>query len=121
VCCTPYRATKTLMVYLMETNPTVYSWLVNYYKQNPIPKVSNRHNKGQVRLALAGPEAGCCAQLPDQPDRLTARNVFVSAERELGRRQRRDLPAAAAGHARRSSKAGAGEQRAAFSPAAGRE
>ncbi|KAF6258851.1 hypothetical protein COO60DRAFT_1074853 [Scenedesmus sp. NREL 46B-D3] len=32
------RAAKTLMVYLMETNANVYSWLVNFYKQNPIPK-----------------------------------------------------------------------------------
>jgi len=32
------RAAKTLMVYLMETNPTVYQWLVNFYKANPIPK-----------------------------------------------------------------------------------
>lgn len=37
-CC---RATKTLMVYLMETNVNVYSWLVSFYKENPIPKVSS--------------------------------------------------------------------------------
>lgn len=34
------RATKTLMVYLMETNANVYSWLVSFYKEHPIPKVS---------------------------------------------------------------------------------
>lgn len=33
------RAAKTLMVYLMETNANVYSWLVEFYKSNPIPKV----------------------------------------------------------------------------------
>ena len=27
------------MVYLMETNANVYSWLVEFYKKNPIPKV----------------------------------------------------------------------------------
>lgn len=27
------------MVYLMETNANVYSWLVEFYKANPIPKV----------------------------------------------------------------------------------
>jgi hypothetical protein len=29
------------MVYLMETNVNVYSWLVAFYKSNPIPKVNN--------------------------------------------------------------------------------
>ncbi|GBF89839.1 hypothetical protein Rsub_02543 [Raphidocelis subcapitata] len=33
------RAAKTLMIYLMELNPTHYSWLVEFYKVNPIPKV----------------------------------------------------------------------------------
>eukprot|EP00879_Flechtneria_rotunda_P002039 GHRR01002217.1.p1 GENE.GHRR01002217.1~~GHRR01002217.1.p1 ORF type:complete len:556 (+),score=221.04 GHRR01002217.1:104-1771(+) len=32
------RAAKTLMVYLMETNANVYSWLISFYKENPIPK-----------------------------------------------------------------------------------
>lgn len=44
---TACRAAKTLMVYLMETNANVYSWLVNFYKENPIPKVS----RGQLQLA----------------------------------------------------------------------
>jgi hypothetical protein len=34
------RAAKTLMIYLMETNGNVYSWLVEFYKKNPIPRVS---------------------------------------------------------------------------------
>jgi hypothetical protein len=29
------------MVYLMETNANVYSWLVEFYKKNPIPKVGS--------------------------------------------------------------------------------
>jgi hypothetical protein len=33
------RAAKTLMIYLMETNANVYSWLVEFYKKNPIPRV----------------------------------------------------------------------------------
>jgi hypothetical protein len=33
------------MVYLMETNANVYSWLVNFYKQNPIPKVCTAHHQ----------------------------------------------------------------------------
>lgn len=37
---TKHSAAKTLMVYLMETNANVYSWLVEFYKKNPIPKVS---------------------------------------------------------------------------------
>lgn len=36
------------MVYLMETNANVYSWLVEFYKKNPIPKV-----RGLVCLARA--------------------------------------------------------------------
>ncbi|GBF89866.1 hypothetical protein Rsub_02570 [Raphidocelis subcapitata] len=35
------RAAKTLMVYLMELNPIHYSWLVEFYKENPIPKVGS--------------------------------------------------------------------------------
>ncbi len=31
------RAAKTLLVYLQETNPTVYHWLFVYLKQYPIP------------------------------------------------------------------------------------
>jgi hypothetical protein len=33
------------MVYLMETNANVYSWLVNFYKENPIPKVCGPNSK----------------------------------------------------------------------------
>jgi hypothetical protein len=70
VCCNPHRAAKTLMVYLMETNPTVYSWLVNYYKENTIPKVSIQQCKAVICFSLQHLEAGCCAQLPDPHDRL---------------------------------------------------
>lgn len=30
------------MIYLMETNGNVYSWLVEFYKKNPIPRVSHQ-------------------------------------------------------------------------------
>jgi hypothetical protein len=40
------RAAKTLMVYLMETNANVYSWLVEFYKAHPIPKVRERRALG---------------------------------------------------------------------------
>lgn len=33
------RAAKTLLCYLMETNPTVYQWLFKHLKENPIPRV----------------------------------------------------------------------------------
>jgi hypothetical protein len=36
------RAAKTLMIYLMETNGNVYSWLLEFYKANPIPKVGQK-------------------------------------------------------------------------------
>jgi hypothetical protein len=52
------RAAKTLMVYLMETNANVYSWLVEFYKANPIPRVRS--------------DAWCCADV-----QLSARCVAV--------------------------------------------
>lgn len=30
------------MIYLMETNGNVYSWLLEFYKANPIPKVGRK-------------------------------------------------------------------------------
>ena len=33
------RAAKTLVYYLSETNQHLYHWLVNYIRNNPIPKV----------------------------------------------------------------------------------
>lgn len=47
------RAAKTLMIYLMETNANVYSWLVDFYKKNPIPRV------GALQL-FAGPLCATC-------------------------------------------------------------
>jgi hypothetical protein len=51
------RAAKTLMIYLMETNGNVYSWLVEFYKKNPIPRVSYPHNacRRSLRCSSFGP------------------------------------------------------------------
>jgi hypothetical protein len=51
------------MIYLMEINPTHYSWLIEFYKANPIPKVRPR---GRA-TALVPPQKACMYRAARHP------------------------------------------------------
>lgn len=94
------RAAKTLLVYLQETNPTVYHWLFCWLKENPIPhtgtwdEISGEVRKLGPREWLAATE--CAPPCTGQPRQASRRRACPgaparrpSSARCSARRQRR--------------------------------
>ncbi|MEW5316139.1 MAG: hypothetical protein WDW38_007525 [Sanguina aurantia] len=64
------RAAKTLMVYLMETNVLLHNWLVQFYKDNPVPRIGSWDEvsgESFLRKLLAMPVSSAKLELGRDP------------------------------------------------------